>query len=147
MIIWAPESGVGGLGVRDLGGESLPLSVVPGCVRVVTSAGVAVVAGCGGGLAPVHLTAAKGRITVDGLINWFSYVGDNTDKIVEATLQHARIALVVIAAATVFAVAVDSAGVVYAGTSPGGVVYKITNVCLSVQYPAVSIGHGLLMLR
>jgi osmoprotectant transport system permease protein len=43
---------------------------------------------------------------VDGLLNWFSYVADNWDNILEATWQHAQIALTVILSATVFAVAV-----------------------------------------
>ncbi len=46
---------------------------------------------------------------MDGLLSWFSYVSDNVDKIVEATFQHARIALIVVMSATVFAVAVGIA--------------------------------------
>jgi len=41
---------------------------------------------------------------VDGLLSWLSYIADNWDRILEATLQHARIVLVVILTATVFAV-------------------------------------------
>ncbi|MGB9374501.1 MAG: ABC transporter permease [Jiangellales bacterium] len=41
---------------------------------------------------------------MDGLLSWLSYVADNWDRILEATLQHARIVLVVILTATVFAV-------------------------------------------
>ena len=52
-----------GLTARPDRGESLLLSGPSVWARVVINAGVAVVAGCGGGLAPVHLTAAKGRIT------------------------------------------------------------------------------------
>ena len=40
---------------------------------------------------------------MDGLLSWLSYVADNWDRILEATLQHARIVLVVILTATVFA--------------------------------------------
>jgi osmoprotectant transport system permease protein len=43
---------------------------------------------------------------VDGLLSWFTYVGDNWDKILESTWQHARLALIVVFSATVFAVAV-----------------------------------------
>ena len=43
---------------------------------------------------------------MDGLLSWFAYVGDNWDKILEATWQHARLALIVVVSATVFAVAV-----------------------------------------
>ena len=41
---------------------------------------------------------------MDGLLSWLSYIADNWDRILEATLQHARIVLVVILTATVFAV-------------------------------------------
>ena len=43
---------------------------------------------------------------MDGLSSWFTYVGDNWDNILEATWQHARLALIVVVSATVFAVAV-----------------------------------------
>ncbi len=46
---------------------------------------------------------------MDGLTSWFSYVGDNWDNILEATWQHARLALIVVISATVFAVAVGIA--------------------------------------
>lgn len=42
---------------------------------------------------------------MDGLLSWFSYVGNNWDDILEATLAHAAIAVVVVVAATVFSVA------------------------------------------
>ena len=42
---------------------------------------------------------------MNGLISWFEYVVDNCDEILETTLDHAKIALVVIALATVFSVA------------------------------------------
>lgn len=43
---------------------------------------------------------------MDGLLSWFSYVGDNWDDVLEATWQHARLALIVVLSATVFATAV-----------------------------------------
>jgi len=46
---------------------------------------------------------------VDGLLSWFEYVSNNIDKILEATLEHARLALIVVLSATVFAVAVGVA--------------------------------------
>lgn len=46
---------------------------------------------------------------MDGLLSWFEYVSNNIDKILEATLEHARLALIVVLSATVFAVAVGVA--------------------------------------
>lgn len=46
---------------------------------------------------------------MDGLLNWFTYVGENWDKILEATWQHARLALIVVLSATAFAVALGIA--------------------------------------
>ena len=40
----------------------------------------------------------------DGLTNWLEFVGDNRDEILEATLDHAQIALTVVLLATVFSV-------------------------------------------
>lgn len=39
---------------------------------------------------------------MEALENWFTYIGNNSDPIIEATLAHARMALIVVAAATVF---------------------------------------------
>ena len=41
---------------------------------------------------------------MEALGNWFTYVNDNLEFILEATLDHARLSLIVIAAATVFSV-------------------------------------------
>lgn len=41
---------------------------------------------------------------MDGLQSWFSYVFDRWDDILEATLQHARLVLIVVVAATVISV-------------------------------------------
>jgi osmoprotectant transport system permease protein len=41
---------------------------------------------------------------LDGLQSWFSYVFDRWDDILEATLQHARLVLIVVVAATVISV-------------------------------------------
>ncbi len=41
---------------------------------------------------------------MDALTDWFDYVSTNFDRILEATLDHARIVLIVLALATVFAV-------------------------------------------
>lgn len=41
---------------------------------------------------------------MDGLQSWFSYVLDRWDDILEATLQHARLVLIVVVAATVISV-------------------------------------------
>lgn len=42
---------------------------------------------------------------MDGLLSWFEYVGDNLDAILEALLEHARLALIVVVSATIFSVA------------------------------------------
>ncbi len=39
---------------------------------------------------------------MEALDNWFTYVNNNLDSIIEATIQHARITLIVVASATVF---------------------------------------------
>ncbi len=41
---------------------------------------------------------------MEGLSNWFNYVQDNTDYVLEQFIDHARIVLIVIALATVFSV-------------------------------------------
>src|SRR5665647_1662605 len=43
-------------------------------------------------------------LLMDGISSWLSYVIKNSDNILEASLQHARIVLVVILIATVFSV-------------------------------------------
>ena len=42
---------------------------------------------------------------MDGIRSWFEFVFDRWDEILEASLQHARITLIVVACATAFAVA------------------------------------------
>ena len=45
-----------------------------------------------------------GKGPVDALSSWFSYVGDNIDYILETTLAHLRIVVIVMALATAFSV-------------------------------------------
>ncbi len=52
----------------------------------------------------VGRSIAIGKAVVEALGNWFTYVNDNLEFILEATLAHARISLTVIAFATVFSV-------------------------------------------
>lgn len=84
---------------------------------------------------------------VDGLQSWFSYVADNWDRIVEATLQHAQIVLVVVLSATVFAVLL---GIVVerrptaraAALSIAGIFLTIPSLALFALFiPIVGIGN------
>jgi osmoprotectant transport system permease protein len=84
---------------------------------------------------------------VDGLLSWFSYVGTNWDDILEATLAHAAIALVVVVAATAFSVAV---GIVVqrrptlrnAVLSIAGIFLTIPSLALFALFiPIVGIGN------
>lgn len=84
---------------------------------------------------------------MDGLLSWFSYVGTNWDDILEATLAHAAIALVVVVAATAFSVAV---GIVVqrrptlrnAVLSIAGIFLTIPSLALFALFiPIVGIGN------
>jgi osmoprotectant transport system permease protein len=84
---------------------------------------------------------------VDGLISWFSYVADNWDRILEASLQHARIVLVVVLTATVFAVllgiAVERRPTARAAVlSIAGIFLTIPSLALFALFiPIVGIGN------
>lgn len=84
---------------------------------------------------------------MDGLLSWFSYVGDNWDKIAEATAQHARLALVVVVSATVFAVAIGIAverrpAARNAVLSIAGIFLTIPSLALFALFiPLVGIGN------
>lgn len=47
-----------------------------------------------------------GKMSVDGIRTWFTYVDRHRDEVIEATIQHARIVVIVVVLATVFSVAV-----------------------------------------
>jgi osmoprotectant transport system permease protein len=84
---------------------------------------------------------------VEGLLSWFSYVQDNWDRIVEATLQHARIVLIVILTSTVFAVllgiAVERRPTARAAVlSIAGIFLTIPSLALFALFiPLVGIGN------
>lgn len=46
---------------------------------------------------------------MEGISNWFSYVADHHDDVIEATLQHARLTATVVVLATIFSVALGIA--------------------------------------
>lgn len=84
---------------------------------------------------------------MDGLLNWFDYVAGNVDDIWEATLQHARLVIIVIAAATVFSVALGI--VVQRNATARSVTLSIAGIFLTIPslalfalfIPIVGIGN------
>lgn len=84
---------------------------------------------------------------MDGLLSWFDYVADNWDRVLEATWQHARLVLVVVLSATVFAVLL---GIVVerrpsaraAALSIAGIFLTIPSLALFALFiPLVGIGN------
>jgi len=84
---------------------------------------------------------------VDGLLNWFAYVQKNLDDIWEAALQHARLVLIVILAATVFSVVLGV--IVQRNQTARSIVLSIAGIFLTIPslalfalfIPLVGIGN------
>jgi osmoprotectant transport system permease protein len=89
---------------------------------------------------------------VDAISNWLTYVNDNLEFILEATLAHARIVLIVIALATVFSVVLGI--VVQRRPVARAIVLALAGVILTVPslalfalfIPLVGIGNPPAML-
>lgn len=89
---------------------------------------------------------------MESLGNWFTYVSDNLEYILELTLQHARIVLIVIAAATVVSVLLG----VYIQSRPvaRAIVLAVTGIFLTIPslalfalfIPVLGIGNPPAML-
>jgi osmoprotectant transport system permease protein len=86
-------------------------------------------------------------VVVDSLQSWFEYVGKNYDDIFVAFLQHARLVLIVVLAATVFSVALGivvqrNATARAAALSIAGIFLTIPSLALfAVFIPIVGIGN------
>lgn len=84
---------------------------------------------------------------MDGLLNWFAYVQKNLDDIWEAALQHARLVLIVILAATVFSVVLGV--IVQRNQTARSIVLSIAGIFLTIPslalfalfIPLVGIGN------
>lgn len=89
---------------------------------------------------------------MEPLENWFTYVDNNRDTIIEATLQHARMVLVVVAAATVFSLVLGVAIQRHAATrnivlAVAGIFLTIPSLALFALFiPVVGIGNTPAML-
>lgn len=89
---------------------------------------------------------------MDALRNWFTYVSNNRDPIIEATLAHARIALVVVAAATVFSLVLGVA--IQRRPTTRNIVLAVAGIFLTIPslalfalfIPLVGIGNTPAML-
>lgn len=84
---------------------------------------------------------------MSGLMSWLEYVADNSDDILEAFLQHARLVLIVVAAATVFSVLLGivvqrNATARAAALSVAGILLTIPSLALfAIFIPVLGIGN------
>lgn len=89
---------------------------------------------------------------MNGLMSWLEYVADNSDDILEAFLQHARLVLIVVAAATVFSVLLGivvqrNATARAAALSVAGILLTIPSLALfAIFIPVLGIGNPPAML-
>lgn len=72
---------------------------------------------------------------MDGLSSWFEYVAENWDKIVEAAIQHARIALIVIACATIVSVSLG----IYIQRRPTARTFVLTTAAVFLTIPSLAL--------
>lgn len=89
---------------------------------------------------------------MEALENWFTYVNNNLDSIIEATLAHARMALIVVALATAFSLVLGVA--IQRHTTIRNIVLAVAGIFLTIPslalfalfIPIVGIGNTPAML-
>lgn len=72
---------------------------------------------------------------MDGLTSWFEYVADNWDDILEAALQHARMALIVIICATVVSVSLG----IFIQRRPKARTFALTTASVFLTIPSLAL--------